>query len=123
MKIARISLATLLVLIVLQAQTPLRVWRLRLTKHCPGCRLVGVELKNVDLSGANLSHADLRWTRFDTVDLTNADLSGANLLNARMNEVTVLHTEFCSATMMNAVKGYCRQASVSQGDIPTSSSP
>ncbi len=108
MKLPRILLATLLVLIVLQAETPLRVWRLRITKNCPGCSLIGVDIKNADLSGANLQNADLRWTRLDSVNLTNADLSGANLEDAQMNNVTTLNTEFCGATMMNSVKGYCR---------------
>lgn len=108
MKLPRVLLATLFVLIVLQAETPLRVWRLRITKSCPGCQLLGVEIKGADLSGADLRNADLRWTRFDSVNLTGADLSGANLEEAQMNNVTTLNTEFCGATMMNSVKGYCR---------------
>ena len=108
MKLLRILLTTLLVLTVLQAEAPIRVWRLRLTKSCPGCRLIGVDIKDADLRGANLQGADLRWTRFHSVNLTGADLSGANLRNARMNDVTVHNTEFCGATMMNSVKGYCR---------------
>ncbi|NJL86543.1 MAG: pentapeptide repeat-containing protein [Leptolyngbyaceae cyanobacterium SM1_1_3] len=110
MKLTRILLTTLLVLIVLQAEVPIRVWRLRITKSCPGCRLLGVDIRDADLSGANLRNADLRWTRFHSVNLTNADLSGANLRNAQMNDVTIQNTEFCGATMMNAVKGYCRHS-------------
>ncbi|MEM6518499.1 MAG: pentapeptide repeat-containing protein [Cyanobacteria bacterium P01_D01_bin.71] len=108
MKPLQILLTTLMVLVVLQADAPLRVWWLRLTKSCPGCRLVGVDIKEADLRGANLQDADLRWARFDSVNLTDADLSGANLRNAQMHDVTVLNTEFCGATMMNSVKGYCR---------------
>ncbi|MDA0266398.1 MAG: pentapeptide repeat-containing protein [Cyanobacteria bacterium] len=108
MKLFRVLLATLLVLIVMQAGTALRVWRLRLTKSCPGCQLLGVDIKGADLSGADLRNADLRWTRLDSVNLTDADLSGANLADAEMNNVTTLNTEFCGATMMNSVKGYCR---------------
>jgi uncharacterized protein YjbI with pentapeptide repeats len=108
MKLPRVLLATLLVSIVLQAETPLRVWRLRITKSCPGCRLLGADIKGADLRGADLRNADLRWTRFDSVDLTDADLSGADLQEAQMTNVTTLNTEFCGATMMNSVKGYCR---------------
>lgn len=108
MRFARILLSTLLTLVILQADTQIRLWRLRLTNNCPNCRLVGVDLRDIDLSGANLRNADLRWTRFDTVNLSGADLSGADLRNAQMNEVTVLNTQFCGATMMNSVKGYCR---------------
>jgi uncharacterized protein YjbI with pentapeptide repeats len=50
--------------------------------------------------------------RLQSVNLTNADLSGANLKNAQMDNVTTLNTEFCGATMMNAVKGYCRSPTV-----------
>lgn len=117
MKLLRAALATLLVLVVLQAEAPLRVWRLRLTKSCPNCRLVGVDIRDADLSGANLKHADLRWARFYSVNLTNADLSGANLRHASMNNVTTLDAEFCGAIMMNSVKGYCRQETIPDNGV------
>ena len=118
MKLLRVLSTTLLVLVVLQAEAPLRVWRLRITKSCPGCRLIGVDIKGADLTGANLRNADLRWTRLHSVNLTNADLSGANLRHAQMNNVTVQNTEFCGATMMNSVKGYCRRSSALDSNSP-----
>lgn len=108
MKLLRILLSTLLILTVFQAETPLRVWWLRATRSCPGCSLVGVDIRNADLSGANLKNADLRWTRFHNVNLSHADLSGADLRYAQMDDVIVLDTQFCGAMMMNSEKGYCR---------------
>jgi uncharacterized protein YjbI with pentapeptide repeats len=59
MKLPRIFLTTLVVLILLQAEAPIQVVLLRMTKSCPGCRLVGVEINGADLSGANLRNARL----------------------------------------------------------------
>ncbi|MEM6254907.1 MAG: pentapeptide repeat-containing protein [Cyanobacteria bacterium P01_D01_bin.156] len=99
---------TFVVLLLLQAETPLRVMTLRVTKHCPGCRLKGVRIREADLSGADLSNADLRWARLESVNLNNANLQGANLRHARLYDVTTKDTDFCGAILMNAVKGYCR---------------
>ncbi|MGD1853358.1 MAG: pentapeptide repeat-containing protein [Leptolyngbyaceae cyanobacterium] len=107
MKLFRVLLTTLIVLLVLQAETPLRVVALRVTKNCPGCRLKGVHIQNADLAGADLSNADLRWAKLDSVNLNHANLQGANLRHARLYNVTTKDTDFCGAILMDAVKGYC----------------
>ena len=107
MKLIRIFCTTVIFLLLLQAETPLRVMALRVTKSCPGCRLKGVHIQNVDLAGADLRNADLRWAQLDSVNLNHADLQGANLRNARLYNVTTKDTNFCGATLMDAVKGYC----------------
>lgn len=107
MKLLRLFALTVVVFTLLQADVPLKLLMLRVAKHCPGCRLVGVELKDINLDGANLRNADLRWATFSSVNLNNADLSGANLRHARLNEVSTQNTNFCHATLMDAAKGYC----------------
>ncbi|MEM7795524.1 MAG: pentapeptide repeat-containing protein [Cyanobacteria bacterium P01_C01_bin.118] len=107
MKLFRVLLTTVIILLILQAETPLRVMALRITKSCSGCRLKGVHIQNADLAGADLSHADLRWAKLESVNLNHANLQGANLRHARLYDVTTKETDFCGATLMDAVKGYC----------------
>ena len=107
MKLLRLFVLTLVVFTLLQADVPLKLLLLRVTKYCPGCRLVGVEIKNINLEGANLRNADLRWATFSSVNLNNADLSGANLHYARLNGVSTQNTNFCHATLMDSVEGVC----------------
>lgn len=108
MKLLRVVGLTLVILLLHQAQTPLRVMTLRVTKSCPGCRLRAVHLRNADLTGADLSHADLRWARLESVNLNDANLQGANLRHARLYDVTTKDTNFCGAILMDAAKGYCQ---------------
>ena len=107
MKLIRVLLATISILFLLQAETPLRVMALRVTKNCPGCRMKGVAIRNANLAGADLSNADLRWSQLDSVNLNDANLQGANLRHARLYNVTTKNTNFCGAILMDAVKGYC----------------
>lgn len=107
MKLFQVLFATIVVLLVLQAETPLRVFALRMTKNCSGCQLKGVHIQNADLAGADLSNADLRWAKLDSVNLNHANLQGANLRHARLYNVTTKDTDFCGAILMDAVKGYC----------------
>lgn len=107
MKPIRIVWATVIILLLLQAETPLRVMALRVTKHCPGCRLRAVHIREADLSGADLSNADLRWAQLESVNLNNANLQGANLRHARLYNVTTKDANFCGAILMDSVKGYC----------------
>ncbi|NEZ67184.1 pentapeptide repeat-containing protein [Leptolyngbyaceae cyanobacterium CCMR0082] len=109
MKLFRVLLTTAIILLVLQAETPLRVVALRATKNCSGCRLKGVRIQYADLTGADLSNADLRWAQLDSVNLNHANLEGANLRHARLYNVTTKGTNFCGAVLMDAVKGYCSQ--------------
>ena len=109
MKLFRVLLTTAIILLILQAETHLRVFALRVTKSCSGCRLKGVRIQNADLTGADLSNADLRWAKLDSVNLNHANLQGANLRHARLHNVTTKGTNFCEATLMDAVKGYCNQ--------------
>lgn len=46
-------------------------------------RLVGADLRDIDLHGVNLSGVDLRWTNLADVDFHDARLDGAHLAEAR----------------------------------------
>ncbi len=79
-------------------------------KECPGCdlsnaslndldlrkvnlagaNLDGAELSRSSLAGANLKDANLTGTRLDQVDLTNVSLAGVNLARAWCNWTTKL---------------------------------
>jgi uncharacterized protein YjbI with pentapeptide repeats len=107
MKLLRLFASTLVVLVFMQADVPLKLLMLRVAKHCPGCRLVGADIKDMNLEGANLKNADLRWATLSSVNLNNADLSGANLRYARLDGVSIQNTNFCQATLMDSVKGAC----------------
>ncbi len=108
MKLLRVLGLALIILLLHQAQTPLRVISLQLTKSCVGCRLRAVRITNADLAGADLRNADLRWARLESVNLNGANLEGANLRHARLYEVTTKDTNFCGAILMDAAKGYCQ---------------
>ncbi len=49
-----------------------------------GADLSGADLRYADLSGAGLSGADLRYANLSGANLSGADLSGANLSGARL---------------------------------------
>jgi Pentapeptide repeats (8 copies) len=51
-------------------------------------KLSGSNLAGADLSNAKLSGADLKWADLSNVKLSGADLSGADLSNADMNGAT-----------------------------------
>lgn len=59
-------------------------WKLKTTKSCKGCYLRGVDLSGEDLTKANLTDADLSGANLSKASLTDADLSGANLKNVEM---------------------------------------
>ena len=82
-----ISLISLLLMTPVSAENPDHVRQLLATKSCPRCDLSGADLRNADLSGANLQGADLR----------NADLSGANLQGADLRNANIANTRFSNA--------------------------
>ena len=59
--------------------------------------LSGVDLSDADLSGANLMNAKLSGA-----DLSSADLSGANLMNAKLSGADLSGANLSGANLMNA---------------------
>lgn len=107
MKTIPILLTTLLFLIIFQAEVPLKVLVLKVTKVCSGCRLVGIELRETNLEGANLRNTDLRWSTFDFVNLNRADLRGANLQYAHINGVAMEDTNLCGTIWIDGTIKKC----------------
>lgn len=117
MRFIPVSLTTLLFLIMFQAEVPLKVLLLKTTRLCPGCRLIGIELRDANLEGANLKNADLRWSKFDFVNFNHADLRGANLQYVDFNGVTLKDTNLCGAVWIDGSTKQC-ESYVSRGDRP-----
>ena len=72
------------------------VQQLILTNACYRCDLVGVNLSEIhligaDLRGATLVGANLSWSNLEGADLTGADLSGANLTGVFLTNASLAH--------------------------------
>lgn len=61
-----------------------------------------VNLSGVDLSHANLSGADLRVAQLSRADLSGADLSGANLLRADLSGADLSGADLSKASLLRA---------------------
>jgi hypothetical protein len=79
------------------AANPAHVQQLIDTKNCPGCDLVGANLKGKDLQSANLVDANLRGAI-----LTQSNLYQANLVGADLTGVDVTDTNLMQANLLEA---------------------
>ena len=61
------------------------------------CNLFGLDLSNLELSGANLSGSSLY-----AANISNTDLSGANLSHAQIYKANVTNTDFTYADLSYA---------------------
>lgn len=57
---------------------------IRLARNCPDCNLSGVDLSNAQLNHANLAGANLSGVDFTNANLRQANLMGANLSGAKL---------------------------------------
>ncbi len=71
-------------------------------KSCPGCFLGGTKLDLLNLTGANLSQADMRGAKFFGTTLRNANLRGANLTGADFRGAKIQGADFGGADLTNA---------------------
>ena len=62
----------------------------------------GADLRNADLSGANLRNADLRNADLLGANLRNADLRNADLLGANLRNADLLGVDLRNANLRNA---------------------
>ncbi|WP_257998862.1 pentapeptide repeat-containing protein [Fischerella thermalis] len=76
--------------------------RLLSTRECPGCDLQGAKLERADLSGVNLSNANLTGADLEKANLSNANLSGANLTNADLEEANLTGANLKGANFQRA---------------------
>lgn len=74
---------------------------MRLAKNCPDCNLSGVDLSNAQLNHANLSGADLSGADLTNANLRQANLTGANLSNARLIRANLPGADLSFADLTN----------------------
>ena len=67
-----------------------------------GMNLRGVDLYSTNLTGANLSGADLRNANLECTKLSGTDLSYANLKNANLSGVDLSETDLKNVDLTNA---------------------
>lgn len=67
------------------------------------CRMVGLDLRGVDLSRANLRNTDFLETRLDGARLSDADLSYADLRRSRLDDADLRGAVLTGATLQAAV--------------------
>lgn len=104
-----VVLASLCLTLPVKAENPEHLKQLRETKQCPKCDLSGVDLSGANLSfavltGANLSGANLKGANLKNADLsranlTKADLSYANLNKAYLTNANLHQTKFIGASL------------------------
>lgn len=105
----------------------------RLAGNCPGCKMVGIDLreaslikanlegadlsgadlryanlrranlKDANLAGALLTHANLPGADLSGANLTNCDLSGANLLLANFTDAEITGAQFVNANLERTI--------------------
>ena len=81
--------------------------KLKMTKQCKNCYLVGggfdsVDLRDVNLTDAYLKDADLRGVDLQGADLRGANLEGANLEGANLSEVNLNYADLNKANLKGA---------------------
>ena len=86
-----IILASLLLLVAFDgwAYNETDLLKLKQLNQCIGC----------DLSGANLTEANLRSAELSYADLTDANLSGANLTTTILKNAKLAGAKFCKTQM------------------------
>lgn len=67
----------------------------------PGRRLRDADLSGLDLTEANLIEFDLRGVDFSNTNLTRADLRLANLEGAKFNQATLEQANLAGANLLN----------------------
>jgi uncharacterized protein YjbI with pentapeptide repeats len=73
-------------------------------KECPGCDLSNAYLKDLDLRMVNLAGANLEGAVFYWSNLAGANLKGAKLTNARFEQVDLSEV---SLEGVNLAKAWC----------------
>ena len=87
---------------------------LNATGSCPGCDLSGAVLSHADLRDAELSGADLTHADLTSVDLRRANLPYANLFRADLRGANLSDANLYSADLREAVLD---QANLDEADL------
>lgn len=75
---------------------------IKLARNCPDCNFKGVDLSNAELNHANLAGADLSGANLTNANLRQANLTGANLSNATLIRANLPGANLSSADLTNA---------------------
>ena len=75
---------------------------MRLAKNCPDCNLSGVDLSNAQLNHANLAGANLSGANLTNANLRQANLTGANLSQAKLIRANLPGANLSLADLTNA---------------------
>ena len=92
-----------------QAANPADIAKLIETGACKACdltnadltgeHLIGVDLRDADLTGAILEQANLEGADLTGATLINTDFTGAFLTNALLDETVIENTDFSESTL------------------------
>ncbi len=74
----------------------------RLAKNCPDCNFTGVDLSNAQLNHANLAGANLSGADLTNANLRQANLTGANLSHAKLIRANLPGANLSFADLTNA---------------------
>ena len=77
--------------------------KLKATNSCESCDLTGADLVGVKLRDANLTGADLRGAKLPKVKLRASNLTGANLTGAVLINAKIDFADFSNAKLCNTV--------------------
>ena len=75
---------------------------MRLAKNCPDCNFRGVDLSNAQLNHANLAGANLSGADLTNANLRQANLTGANLSHAKLIRANLPGANLSFADLTNA---------------------
>ena len=76
--------------------------KLKMTKQCKNCYLVGVSFDGADLRGVNLTDAYLEYANLSGADLQGANFSDANLEGANLSEADLTGADLTGADLQGA---------------------
>jgi uncharacterized protein YjbI with pentapeptide repeats len=81
---------------------PADIARLLQTGKCRGCNLKDADLSNANLRNAKLEDANLQSANLTGANLKDADFDRANLQSAKLKGAIIDHTDFSSANLTGA---------------------
>lgn len=90
----------------MNAQDVMKLWNI---SYLYGANLSGADLSDANLSGANLSGADLSGAYLDGADLSGADLSGAYLDGADLSGADLSYVNLSGVTGLLSTSVWCKQ--------------
>jgi uncharacterized protein YcgL (UPF0745 family) len=101
------------------AANPAQLQQLLETNNCPGCDLVGANLKGKELPGANLVDANLRGAILSQANLHQANLVGADLTGADVTGTNLRQANLLEAKLpgVNLNKADARDTKLSRNNL------